>query len=101
MARLTAEEYSNQKTTREHMSEATDGSKYGILALAGVCGLCCLSLGVITGGAAVAGGAAAGVTVWSGLVQSLGGLVVTVIATALPLVVIGLFLRHRTLRDSP
>lgn len=77
------------------MPESNEGSRWGILALAGTCGLCCLGLGAIAGGAAVAGGAAAGVTAASGLVQSLGGLVVTVVATALPLVVLGLVLRRR------
>lgn len=81
------------------MFEGDDESRWGILALAGVCGLCCVSLGALGGGAAVAGGAAVGVTATNGLVQSFGGLLITGLATALPLFVLGLFLRRRTRRS--
>jgi hypothetical protein len=77
------------------MAEADEGSRWGILVLAGACGLCCVSIAALAGGAAIAGGTAAGVTAASGAIQSLGGLFVTAIATAVPLLVLGLFLRKR------
>jgi hypothetical protein len=70
-------------------------SRWGLLALAGVCSLCCIPLAFIAGGAAVTGGATAGVTAVGGAVTSVGGLLVVGLATALPLFVIGLLLRHR------
>lgn len=76
------------------MAEDTDGSRWSLLALAGACGVCCIGLGALFGGAALAGGTAAGVTATSGVVRSLGGVVVTGVATAVPLLVIGLLLRH-------
>lgn len=81
------------------MPEETGESRWGLLALAGVCGVCCLSLGALFGGAALAGGTAAGATAASGVVQSLGGLLVTGLATVIPLVVLGLLFRH-TVRGS-
>lgn len=80
------------------MADADGESRWGILAIAGACGLCCVSIGAIAGGAAAVGGAAAGVTAASGVVRTLGGLVVTVVATALPLLVLGLVLRRRSRR---
>lgn len=80
------------------MTEGTSGSRWGLLALAGVCGICCVSLGALLGGAALAGGAAAGVTAASGTVRSLGGVVVTGVATAVPLLVIGILLRYTARR---
>lgn len=77
------------------MFEQNDDSMWGILVIAGVCGVCCLGLTAIGGGAALAGGTAIGLTATSGLVRSIGGLIATGIATALPLVLIGLFLRRR------
>jgi len=70
------------------------GSTWSLLALAGVCSLCCLPLAVI-GGGAVAGGAAAGVTAVGGVVTSIGGLLVVGLATAVPLLIVGLLLRRR------
>ena len=77
------------------MAGTNGGSRWGILAIAGACGICCISLGALFGGATLAGGAAAGVTAANGVVRSLGGAVVTAIATAAPLLVIGLVLRDR------
>lgn len=75
------------------MSDA--GSRWSILSLAGICGLCCVGFGSLAlGGAAVAGGVA-GVTVADGSIRSLRGLLVTALATLLPLVVTGLILRYR------
>jgi hypothetical protein len=70
-------------------------SRWSVLALAGVCGLCCVGFGSLAlGGAAVAGGVA-GVTVADGAIRSLRGLAVTVLATLLPLAVVALALRYR------
>lgn len=80
------------------MAEADGGSRRGVLAVAGACGLCCVSIGAIAGGSAAIGGAAAGVTAASGVVRTFGGLLVTVVATALPLLVLGLVLRRRSRR---
>lgn len=77
------------------MAEEDEGSRFGVLVIAGVCGLCCLGLAGLGGGAVVAGGTAVGVTATSGLIRSAGGLLVTGLATALPLLVLGLFLRRR------
>lgn len=77
------------------MPGKNDESRLGVLALAGACGLCCIGLAALGGGAALAGGTAIGVTATSGLVRSAGGLIVTGLATALPLFVLGLFLRRR------
>lgn len=76
------------------MSES-DGSRWGFLALAGGIGLCCIGAAALVGGAALASGSAAGVTAVSGTVGGLGGVIISGFATALPLLVIGLFLRHR------
>ncbi|MFC6616194.1 hypothetical protein ACFQAS_14910 [Halopenitus salinus] len=76
-------------------SSEDDGSRWGILAIAGICGLCCVGLASLGGGAAVAGGTAAGVTAANGAVGSIGDALVVGLATALPLFVIGLFLRRR------
>ena len=77
------------------MAEETGESRWGLLALAGMCGICCISLGALFEGAALAGGTAAGVTAATGAVRSLGGVVVTAIATAVPLFVLGLIFRRR------
>jgi hypothetical protein len=69
-------------------------SRWSVLALAGVCGLCCVGFGSLALGG-VAAGSVAGVTVADGAIRSLGGLVVTVLATLLPLTVIGLAVRYR------
>lgn len=76
------------------MSES-DGSQLGILALAGALGFCCIGTAAFVGGTALAGGSAAGVTAASGTAGGLGGIIVTGLATALPLLAIGLFIRHR------
>jgi hypothetical protein len=74
----------------------TDDDRWGILAIAGLSGFCCVGILTITAGAAVTGGAAAGVTATaSGGVQSVGGFLVTALATALPLTVAGLWFRRR------
>lgn len=70
------------------------GGQWGLLALVGAMSLCCVGLLALAGGAAVTGGTAAGVTAATG-VGGLGGILVTGLATALPLLVIGLFFRHR------
>lgn len=77
------------------MLEGDGESQWGVLALAGACGVCCIGLAALGGGAALAGGTAIGVTATSGVVRSFGGLVVTGLATAVPLLVLGLFLRRR------
>jgi hypothetical protein len=76
------------------MSES-DGSRWGFLALVGAMGFCCIGTAALVGGAALAGGSAAGVTAVSGTAGGLGGIIVSGLATALPLLAIGLFLRHR------
>jgi hypothetical protein len=80
------------------MSES-DGSQWGILALAGAVGVCCLGTAALVGGATVAGGSAAGVVAVRGTVGGLGGLLVTALATALPLLVIGITVRQRRRRQ--
>lgn len=81
----------------ESPTSSTEGSsQWGILAIAGICGLCCVSLAALGGGAAVAGGTAVGVTTAGGVIGSLGGALVVGLATALPLFLIGLFLRRRS-----
>lgn len=77
------------------MDSSADGSPWGFLGLAGALGLCCIGTATLAGGAAVAGGTAAGATAVSGTVGGLGGILVTALATALPLFVIGLVLRRR------
>ena len=77
------------------MPSKDDGSRWGVLAIAGVCGLCCITLVALAGGAAVTGGVAAGVAAASGAIGSLSGLLVVGLATALALFVIGLLFRRR------
>jgi hypothetical protein len=77
------------------MGPSADGSPWGILGLAGALSLCCIGTATLAGGAAVAGGTAAGATAVSGAVGGLGGILVTALATALPLLVIGLLFRRR------
>lgn len=77
------------------MSSKGDGSGWGVLAIAGVCGLCCVTLASLAGGAAVAGGVTAGMTAATAAIDSVGGLLVVGLATALPLFVIGLLFRRR------
>lgn len=74
--------------------DTEEGGKWGFLALVGAMSFCCVGLLALAGGAAVTGGTAAGVTAATG-VGGLGGILVTGLATALPLLVIGLFLRRR------
>jgi hypothetical protein len=82
------------------MSNDSPSSHWGVLTIAGACGLCCIALGAIAGGAAATGGAMASVTAAGGVVTSLGGLLVVGLATALPLFVIGLVLRRRAQRGD-
>lgn len=77
------------------MGSSADESPWGLLGLAGVLGLCCLGTAALAGGAAVAGGTAAGATAVSGATGGLGGILVTALVTALPLVITGLVLRRR------
>ncbi|UPV76967.1 hypothetical protein M0R89_22195 (plasmid) [Halorussus limi] len=77
------------------MGFSADGSPWGLLGLAGALSLCCIGTAALAGGAAVAGGTAAGATAVSGPASGLGGILVTALVTALPLVVIGLVLRRR------
>lgn len=79
------------------MTESTDGPQWATLGLAGVLGLCCVGTAGLAGGALVAGGTA-GATVASGAAAGLGSILVTGLATALPLVAIGLVLRRRARR---
>lgn len=64
------------------------------LGLAGLLGLCCVRLASLAGGAAVTGGVA-GATVAATRLRGLGSVLITGLATALPLVVIGLFIHWR------
>lgn len=75
--------------------DADERRIWSLLALAGVLGVCCLGFSGLVGGAAVAGGTVAGITAASGTVTTLGGLLAVGLATALPLLVIGLFLTRR------
>lgn len=77
------------------MSESNNGDLWSILGLAGVLSICCIGTTALAGGAVLAGRSAAGVTAVSGTVGGLGELLVTGVVTALPLFVIGLFLRRR------
>jgi hypothetical protein len=77
------------------MGSSADGSSWGLLGLAGALSLCCIGTATLAGGAAVAGGTAAGATAVSGVAGGLGGILVTALATALPLLVVGLVLRRR------
>lgn len=79
------------------MTESPDGPRWATLGLAGVLGLCCIGTAALTGGALVAGGTA-GATAAGRAVDSIGGILVTGLATALPLVAIGLVLRRRAQR---
>ena len=78
------------------MSETDTGSVWGLLALVGVLGGCCISLATLASGATLVGGAAAGVTTAGGAAGGLRGILVSGLATALPLFIIGLVLRRRT-----
>ena len=71
----------------------SDGSHWGLLAIVGAISFCCVGVLALTGGAAVTGGAAAGATAATG--GGIGGIVVTGVVTAVPLLVIGLVLQRR------
>lgn len=75
------------------MSE--EGRRWGLLGLAGALSLCCIGLGTLAGGAALVGGGAAGITVVSTSSTTLAGALVTGLSTAIPLLLVGLFLQHR------
>ncbi len=77
------------------MAPSGDGSAWGLLGVAGAISLCCIGLATLAGGAAVAGGTAAGATAARGTSGGLGGILATVFATALPLLVIGVIVRRR------
>lgn len=77
---------------------SSDDARWGILAVAGACSLCCLGVAAMAGGSVAVGGAVAGATAASGLARGVGGVVVTVLATALPLLAVGLVLRRRARR---
>lgn len=78
------------------MPDTNDDARWGVLTIAGLAGFCCTGLLTLTAGAALSGGAVAGVTAAaSGGVRSLGGLLVTFLATAVPLFVLGLWYRRR------
>lgn len=79
------------------MTESTDGARWATLGLAGVLGICCLGTAALAGGALVAG-STAGATAASDTIGSLGGILVTGLATALPLVAVGFVLRRRARR---
>lgn len=76
------------------MDTLADGS-WEILGVAGALGLCCVGTASLAGGAVVAGGTAAGTTAVSSGAGGLGGILVTALATVVPLVIIGLVLRRR------
>lgn len=80
------------------MASSPDGI-WGLLGLAGAVGLCCVGTASLVGSATVAGGTAAAMTVASGPVTGVGGVLVSALATLLPLVVIGLVLRWRISDD--
>jgi hypothetical protein len=71
------------------------GPRRSVLALAGVCGLCCVGFGSLALGGAALGGTVVGVTATDGTIRSLRSLLVTGIATAIPLLVIGFLLGRR------
>ena len=77
------------------MVSSADGSPWGVVGLAGALSLCCIGIVMLVVGATITGGTAAGVTAVSGAAGGLGGILVTALATALPLFVIGLVLRWR------
>lgn len=69
-----------------------------MLGIAGIASLCCAGTTAIAGGAAVAGSTAAGATFVSGGIDRVGAILVTGLATALPLFAIGLVLQRRIQR---
>lgn len=79
------------------MTESTNGPQWATLGLAGMLGLCCVATAGLAGGALVASSTASAIAV-SGAGSGLGGILATGLATALPLVAIGLVLRRRVRR---
>lgn len=77
------------------MPESDTGSVWGLLALVGVLGGCCVGLAALAGGAVLVGGAAAGVTTASGAANGLSGIPVSSLATSLPLFIIEFVLRQK------
>lgn len=75
-------------------SSSDSRSTWGLLGIVGALSFCCVGTSTLAGGAAIAGSSAAGATAASG--GSLGGMLVTGLATALPLFVAGVVLRWRT-----
>lgn len=96
-------ESESSEACRYHRTEGASGGgidvvetgRWGALGLAGVLSFCCIGLGTLAGGAALAGGGAAGVTAVSSETGGVAGIIVSGIATAIPLFVIGLLLRRR------
>lgn len=79
------------------MDSSADGP-WGFLGIVGTVGLCCIGTAGLAGGAAVAGGTAIGATAGSSAAGGLGGILVSALVTALPLIGIGLVLQRRTQR---
>jgi hypothetical protein len=77
------------------MTESANNSRWGLLGIAGALGLCCVGTAALAGGAAIAGSTTAATTAVSGTTGGLAGILVTGLATALPLFIIGLVLRRR------
>lgn len=78
------------------MPQADDERRtWGVLALAGALGVCCLGFTTLLGGSVAAGGTVADATAATGTITTLGGLLAVVLATALPLLAIGLVLTRR------
>lgn len=77
------------------MPESDAERPWDVLGIAGVPGVCCIGTTALAGGAALAGGRAADMTATSGTTGGLAGITVAGFATALPLLVLGLFLRQR------
>lgn len=80
------------------MASSPDGT-WGLLGLVGAVSLCCIGTASLVGSATVAGGTTAGMTVASGSIAGVGGVLVSALATLLPLVGIGLVLRWRVSDD--
>ena len=77
------------------MAESADNSRWGFLGIAGVLGLCCAGTAALAGGAAIVGSTTAATTAVSGTIGGLAGVLVSGLATVLPLFIIGLVIRRR------
>lgn len=65
-----------------------------MLGVGGVLAVCCVGAAALAGGAAVTGGAAATTAAMSSYAGGLGGLLISGLATVLPLFVIGIVHRR-------